>query len=84
MSADKDQELGFDERLARLEKLVADLEQGGLGLEASLESYKEGVALLKGCRSQLNGYRKQVEELFADADGSLRPFDEDPDVAGSE
>ena len=71
----------FDQSLGRLEEIVAELEQGGLGLEESLEQYKEGVALLKGCREQLAGFRAQVEELTADG---VRPHAGDPDrVAGS-
>lgn len=54
---------GFDVSLARLEEIVVELERGGLGLEPSLERYKEGVALLKGCRETLGAYRAQVEEL---------------------
>lgn len=69
----------FDQSLGRLEEIVAELEQGGLGLEDSLSQYKEGVALLKGCRDQLAGFRAQVEELSADG---LRPHDGDPDVRG--
>lgn len=74
-------EPGFDQKLAQLEKLVADLERGDLGLEASIETYKEGVGLLKGCRKQLAGYRSQVQELLADADGETRPFEADPDTS---
>ena len=70
----------FDQSLGRLEEIVAELEQGGVGLEDSLEQYKEGVALLKGCREQLAGFRAQVEELTADG---LRPFAGDPDAKGS-
>jgi len=67
----------FDRSLGRLEEIVAELEQGGLGLETSLERYKEGVALLKGCRERLDGFRKQVEELTADG---VVPHAGDPDV----
>lgn len=67
----------FDQSLGRLEEIVAELEQGGLGLEDSLSQYKEGVALLKGCREQLAGFRAQVEELTADG---TRPFAGDPDA----
>lgn len=66
----------FDQSLGRLEEIVAELEQGGLGLEDSLAQYKEGVALLKGCREQLAGFRAQVEELTADG---VRPHAGDPD-----
>ncbi|QDV07440.1 Exodeoxyribonuclease 7 small subunit [Planctomycetes bacterium Poly30] len=68
----------FDQSLGRLEEIVAELEQGGLGLEDSLEQYKEGVALLKGCREQLAGFRAQVQELSVDG---LRPHAGDPDFA---
>lgn len=87
MSAERDKQegdesgTGFDQRLAQLEKLVADLEQGDLGLEASIETYKTGVGLLKGCRQQLAGYRSQVQELLADSDGETRPFEGDPDAS---
>jgi len=73
---------GFDARLARLEEIVRDLEDGGLELEPAIARYKEGVGLLSGCRELLAGYRKQVEELSEAADGAVRPYAGDPDVAG--
>ena len=60
-------EPGFDARLGRLEALIQELEEGGLGLEESLERYREGVALLGGCKGQLDGFRQQVEELTREA-----------------
>jgi len=70
----------FDARLARLEGLVADLEGGGLGLEAAIDRYREGVALLRGCRETLAAFQKQVEELGQDA--AVRPYAGDPDAQG--
>ncbi|TDJ66556.1 MAG: exodeoxyribonuclease VII small subunit [Planctomycetota bacterium] len=72
--------VSFDGRLKRLEEIVAALEEGGLELEPAIDRYKEGVALLKGCRDILGGYQKQVEELTKDAEESLRPFAGDPDA----
>ena len=72
---------GFDARLARLEQIVAALEEGGLELEPAIEHYKEGVALLKSCRELLAGYRRQVEELNRQTEGELAPYEGDPDVA---
>lgn len=86
-AAKKKDAASFDESLGRLEEIVAQLEDGGLGLEDSLERYKEGVGLLKGCRERLASFRKQVEELRPD--GSTAPvadpdapveFGEDPDT----
>ncbi|MCP3914998.1 MAG: exodeoxyribonuclease VII small subunit [bacterium] len=77
-----EQNSGFDARLERLEAIVVQLEQGGLELEPAIEQYKEGVALLKGCRDLLGRYRRQVEELSREAEASLSAYEADPDVAG--
>lgn len=71
----------FDESLDRLEEVVGELEEGGLGLEESLERYKEGVGLLKGCRERLASFRAQVEELTAEG---VIDHDQDPDVDGGD
>ena len=71
---------GFDERLERLEAIVAELENGGIALEPAIDRYQEGVALLADCRAILAGYRKRVEELSNGAEPSLRPYDGDPDL----
>lgn len=73
----------FDERLARLEAIVSELESGELGLEGAIERYRDGVGLLKACRLQLDGYRRQVEELSGEAEASLAPFAGDPDAQGA-
>lgn len=68
----------FDASLSRLEEIVVELEEGGLGLEPSLDRYKEGVGLLKGCRERLASFRAQVEELSAS--GDVAPHANDPDI----
>jgi exodeoxyribonuclease VII small subunit len=70
----------FDESLERREEVVGELEEGGLGLEESLDRYKEGVGLLKGCRERLTSFRAQVEELTAEG---LMDHDGDPDASGA-
>lgn len=79
-----DEEPDFDARLERLESLVSELEAGGLGLEVSIERYQEGIALLKGCHSQLEGYRSQVEELTRDAESALRPMEDGDPADGND
>ena len=71
----------FDQRLARLEEIVNELENGGIALEPAIERYQEGVELLKDCRTILSGYKKRVEELSNSADESLQPYAGDPDAA---
>lgn len=73
-------EESFDARLARLEAIVGELEGGELGLEGALARYRDGVGLLKACRAQLDGFRRQVEELSAEAEGTLTPYAGDPDA----
>jgi len=73
----KDDEPGFDERLAALERIVAELEDGGLGLEAAIGRYQEGIGLLKSCHGTLEATRKRVLELTED--GGERPLEGDPD-----
>jgi exodeoxyribonuclease VII small subunit len=70
----------FDERLERLEAIVSELEGGELGLEGAIARYRDGVGLLKACRAQLDGYRRQVEELSGEAAATLAPYAGDPDV----
>ena len=72
------QEGGFDERLDRLEGLVADLEGGELSLEEAMERFSEGVTLLGACREALSGYEARVEELSEKAEEGLA------DLAGEE
>jgi exodeoxyribonuclease VII small subunit len=72
----------FDDKLQRLEKIVGELEQGGLGLEPAIERYQEGIQLLKECHGALETYRRRVEELTKDAEAAMRPFEGDPDFAG--
>ena len=79
-STSASEEPGFDARLARLEALVAELEEGELGLEPAIERYQEGVELLQRCRELLEAHQKRVEELSADAEAALRPFEGDPDA----
>jgi exodeoxyribonuclease VII small subunit len=71
----------FDDKLRQLEKIVNELEQGGLGLEPAIERYQEGIRLLKDCHGALGEYRRRVEELTHEAEGAMRPFEHDPDVA---
>jgi len=46
-------ELTFEESMQRLEEVVAALEGGTLPLDQAMESYQEGVALVRTCRERL-------------------------------
>ncbi|HHZ83644.1 MAG TPA: exodeoxyribonuclease VII small subunit [Nitrospirales bacterium] len=63
----------FEAALARLEVIVADLEQGELPMDASLKIFEEGVRLSKQCMKMLEDAEKKVEVLLEDTDGKIRP-----------
>lgn len=63
----------FEDRLRRLQEIVAALENGELPLEDSVRLYKEGLALSRACREQLEKARNEVRLLTEEG---LEPFDE--------
>ncbi|MEX2309909.1 MAG: exodeoxyribonuclease VII small subunit [Pirellulales bacterium] len=69
----------FEESLEELEKIVAELESGKLGLSDALARYEQGVKHLKACQQLLEHAERKVELLSGvDADGNpiTQPFDE--------
>ena len=53
----------FEDRLRRLQEVVAALENGELPLEDSVRLYKEGLTLSRSCREQLEKARNEVRLL---------------------
>ena len=62
----------YEEALAELEQLVAQMEAGALPLEQLLSSYQRGAALLQFCRDRLQAVEEQVKLL---EDGQVKPWD---------
>lgn len=76
----------FEESLAQLETIVADLEGGELGLADALSRYEEGVGRLKHCHAQLASAERRIELLSGvDADGNpvTTPFDDSATADGA-
>ncbi|WP_428938546.1 exodeoxyribonuclease VII small subunit [Fontivita pretiosa] len=61
----------FEEALAELEQILAEIESGSVGLEQSLIKYQRGSFLIQHCRAILNRAEKQIELLSKADDGSL-------------
>jgi exodeoxyribonuclease VII small subunit len=61
----------FEEALAELEQILAEIEGGELGLEESLVKYERGNFLIHHCRGVLNSAEKQIELLTKSTDGGL-------------
>jgi exodeoxyribonuclease VII small subunit len=70
----------FEDGLADLEKLVAELEGGELGLDEALKRFEKGVMLAAKLQQGLEESQRKVEQLAA---GKLAPFDEEAAEAPS-
>jgi exodeoxyribonuclease VII small subunit len=66
----------FEDYLAEVEKIVAELEAGEIDLEKSLEKYEAGVKALRKCYEILSTMEKKIEVLTKDSQGNLitKPF----------
>jgi exodeoxyribonuclease VII small subunit len=53
----------FEDLLARLEKIVGEMEGADLPLEKLLSSYEEGMRLVKACGDRLADAEQKVEIL---------------------
>lgn len=57
--------LSYEEARDELVKVVAELEQGSVTLEASLALWERGEALANQCEAWLTGARKRLDEAVA-------------------
>jgi exodeoxyribonuclease VII small subunit len=73
-------QLTFEEALAQLEAIVAELEEGRTPLAEGLAHYERGVKLLRQCYQQLEDVERRIEVLNrVDSEGRAHcePFDDD-------
>ncbi len=56
--------LTFEKALARLQEIVAELEDPQKGLESSLVLFEEGVALSRFCRGKIDEIQRRVEVVL--------------------
>ncbi len=61
----------FEEALARLEAIVADLEKGELALEEAIGLFEEGVKISRFCSGKLDEAERKVEVLIRNEKGRL-------------
>ncbi len=63
-------EEAYDALVAKLERVVGELESGGLSLEQSIERFAEGMRLAREASRRLDEAERRVEMLVKSADGS--------------
>ena len=67
----------FEDALKQLQAIVDKLERGDLPLEDALESFTEGVRLVRFCHQKLEEAESKVQTLLKDEQGewTTAPFE---------
>lgn len=64
----------FEQAMQELEKIVDNMENGELPLEAAIEEFEKGMALIKECRDKLLKVRGKITKILET--GEEIPFEE--------
>lgn len=74
-----EQELSFEQSLARLDEIVRHLEKGDLPLNDSLSLFEEGTGLIRRCGMMLDEAEQKVVKLKKGPDRQPveLPFEDD-------
>jgi exodeoxyribonuclease VII small subunit len=74
----EDEPKSFEDAMARLDAIVAKLEEDKLPLDEMLARYEEGIALARYCGDKLEAAEQKVRLIAQKADGSvtLENFDD--------
>ena len=67
----------FEDQLAKLEEIVARLEDESVGLEEALGLFEGGMELARSCRSRLEEVEQRVSQLLESESESTE--DEEPE-----
>lgn len=70
------QEKTFEEKMAELEKIVMQLEQGNVDLQEALTKFQEGVVLSKQLQTTLQDAEKTLAKVVGE-DGQLKDFEQE-------
>ncbi len=60
-----DETMSFEKSIEVLETIVKDLEDDSITLEASINKYKKGMALVKTCNDAIDKIEKELEIISA-------------------
>jgi len=60
----KSDKFDFETAFADLEKIVEQMEAGGLSLEDSLQQFERGISLVRECQSALKTAEQKVQILL--------------------
>ena len=71
----KTEEPVFEESLAKLERLVAEMESGKLSLDDMMARFEEGKQLVARCTRDLETIRQRIEKVTS---SGIAPLEVDP------
>ncbi len=57
-------DMNYEKSFARLEEIVAALDNGGLPLEETLKLFSEGTQLISSCTAYLDGAQQKITKLL--------------------
>jgi exodeoxyribonuclease VII small subunit len=71
------EDLDFESALKKLQKIVEELEKGGLSLDQTLAEFNQGMQLLKFCNQKLDKAEKKIELMLKENNEFTKevPFD---------
>ena len=64
----------FEEKVDELEKIIAELENGNIELEDSIEKYAYAMKLAKDCDEKLKNIEEKVNKIIQE-NGTIEDFD---------
>lgn len=69
MSTKKEEK--FEDKIIKLEEIVAELEKGNLSLDDSVKKFEEGIKISKECNEILESAEKKISILL-EQDGEIK------------
>lgn len=60
------EELSFENNLVELERIVKELESGGVDLDKAIDKYSEAMKLASLCSKKLNTATEKVNKILAE------------------
>jgi exodeoxyribonuclease VII small subunit len=74
----------FEDELADLETIVAQIDSGELSLEESSGAFERGVSLVRSLNQKLDEVERRVEVLIRSAQGELKTTPFEAEIGGKE
>ena len=70
-----EKKLKFEDALARLERIVAEMEGGDLPLDDMLKRFEEGRKFVQFCTSELESIRQRIEKVTSADPPQVEPLE---------